>query len=189
MSLPKPGLLSRMFLVFFVSAALEAGESRDLRLADLHYDRDEYGPACELYEYSLLRGEALSGDALYRYGYSYEQTRGLDGAALKIYALSRYYNRREGRADAKYSRYAAAKLKDDPAADLDEEAAAALLGELRDSLVKERKAYFYHWVDRIYPLISRFSIFQWKIIASLVMLIPFFTGLLILGLRRRGRRP
>jgi hypothetical protein len=189
MNLPRPGLFSRVFLLFFVAAVLGAGESRDLRLADLHYDRDDYGRAYELYEHSILRGEVPSGDTLYRYGYSYEQTRGLDATALKIYALSRYYNGQDGRADTTYGRYADAKLKDHPAPYLDEGSAAALLEELRDSITKERKAYFYRWVDRVYPLISRFSVFQWKIIASLVMLIPFFAGLLILGFRGRKNRP
>jgi hypothetical protein len=192
MSLPKPGFLSRLFLVFFVSAVLEAGENGDLRLADLHYDRDDYGRARELYEHSLLR-EDLSGDTLYRYGYSYEQTRGLDSTALKIYALSRYYNGREGRSATKYGQYAAAKLEavlaDDPPGDLDEGAAAALLEDLRDSIRRERKTRFYRWVDRIYPLISRFSLFRWKLIASLAMFIPFLAGVLILGLRGRGNRP
>jgi hypothetical protein len=188
MSLPKPGLIFQAFLIFFVSALLEAGESRDLRMADLYYGQDDYGRAYEFYEHSILQGEGLSGDTLYRYAYCYEQTRGLDNTALKIYALSRYYNRAEGRAGTKYGLYADAKLKNDPVWDLDEGAAAALLGELRDSINGKRKICFYRWVDRVYPLLSRFSVFQWKIIASLVMLIPFFAGMLILGLRGRKDR-
>jgi hypothetical protein len=188
MNLLKPGLFSRVILAFFVTALLEAGESRDLGLADLHYDRDDYSRAYELYEHSILRGEVPSGDTLYRYAYCYEQTRGLDSTALKLYSLSRYYNGRDGRADTKYGHYADAKLKDHPAAYLDEGSAAALLEELRDSINRDRKTYFYRWVDRIYPFLSRFSVFQWKIIASLVMTVPFFAGLLILGLRGRKTR-
>ncbi|MDR2747223.1 MAG: hypothetical protein LBB77_07230, partial [Treponema sp.] len=77
----------------------------------------------------------------------------------------------------------------DPAWELDDGAAASLLEELRDSINRERKTYFYRWVDRIYPFLSRFSVFQWKIAASLAALIPFFLGVLILGLRGRKNRP
>jgi hypothetical protein len=188
MSLPKPGPVFRIFLIFFASAVLGAGESWDLKLADLYYSRDDYTRAYELYEYSVLQGKGLSGDMLYRYGYCYEQTRGLDGTALKIYALSLYYNRKEGRAGAVYGLYADAKLKGDPAWDLDDGAAAAILGELRDQIDQERRAVFYRWVDRWYPFFTRFSVFQWKIIASLIMLIPFFAGILILGFSRRKNR-
>jgi hypothetical protein len=184
MDLPKPGPVFRVLFIFFAAVLLEAGESRDLALADLYYDQDDYGRAYELYEHSVLRG-MVSGDTFYRYAYCYEQTRGLDDIALKIYALSRYYNGVAGRSGTKYSLYAEAKLKNGPIGDLDEGTAAALLAELRDSITMERKTYFYRWVDRIYPLLSRFSVFQWKIIASLAMLIPFFAGVLILGLRER----
>jgi hypothetical protein len=187
MDLPKPGPVFRVLLIFFTAALLEAGESLDLDLADLHYDRDDYGRAYELYEHSILRG-MVSGDTLYRYAYCYERTRGLDNSALKIYALSRYYNGVAGRSGTKYGLYAEAKLKNGPIGDLDEGTAAALLAELRDSIAIERRTYFYRWVDRIYPLLSRFSVFQWKIIASLTMLVPFFAGMLILGLRGRKER-
>lgn len=183
-------MFPRLFFIFFVSAALGAGENRDLRLADFHYDRDEYGRAYELYQQSILRGQnGLSGDTLYRYGYSYEQTRGLDDTALKIYALSLYYNQKEEHSGTKYALYAGAKLKDKPLRELDDRTAASILEELRTSIRREGKTYFYQWVDRIYPLISRFSVFQWKIIASLAMLIPFFIGVLILWFRQRKNRP
>jgi hypothetical protein len=187
MNLLKTRVFSRLLFIFFASAALGAGESRDLRLADYYYDRDEYSRAYELYQQSVLRQErgGLSGDTLYRYAYSYEQTRGLDDTALKIYALSWYYNKKEGRPGAKYALYAGAKLKDNSVREPDDGAAVSILEELRASIGRERKTYFYGWVDRIYPLISRFSVFQWKIIASLAMLIPFLGGTLILWFRRR----
>jgi hypothetical protein len=191
MNLSSHRVFPRVFFIFFVSAVLGAGESRDLRLADYHYDRDEYSRAHDLYQQSILRQEAdgISGDTLYRYAYSYEQSRGLDDIALKIYALSWYYNKKQGRPDAKYALYAGAKLKDNSVRELDDRAAVSILEELRASIGRERKNYFYRWVDRIYPLISRFSIFQWKIIASLVMVIPFFSGTLILWFRQRKNRP
>ncbi|MDR2746752.1 MAG: hypothetical protein LBB77_04825, partial [Treponema sp.] len=153
MNLSKQHLFFPVFFIFLVSAALEAGGSRDLKVADLHYDSNDYSRAYELYQHSILRQEqgGISGDTLYRYGYCYEQTRGLDNTALKIYALSMYYNRKEGRADSKYALYAGAKLMGDPAWELDDGAAASLLEELRDSINRERKTYFYRWVDRIYP--------------------------------------
>ncbi|MDR3173542.1 MAG: hypothetical protein LBU19_04765, partial [Treponema sp.] len=173
----------------FTAAVLHAGGNGDIRLADLYYDNDDYSRAYELYQHSVLRREpdTLSGDIFYRYAYSYEKTRGLDSTALKICALSWYYNKKEGRADAKYTLYAGAKLKDDPAWELDDRAAASILEELRDSINKERKTPFYRWVDRIYSFLSRFSVFQWKIIASLAALVPFLIGVLVLGLR--GRSP
>jgi hypothetical protein len=185
----KKSLFFRVFFVFFISAVLEAGENRDLKLADFHYDDDDYVQAYGLYQQCILRQKAenLSGDVLYRYGYCYEQTRGLDNIALKIYALSKYYNKKREWSNTKYALYANAKLKDDPAWELDDGAAASILGELRDIINKERRAYFYGWVDRIYPFLSRFSIFQWKIIISLTALVPFFIGVLILGIRGRQK--
>jgi hypothetical protein len=181
----------RVFFVFFTAALLGAGESRDLILADRCYDNDDYGRAYELYQQVILRQDpdGISGDTLYRYGYSYERTRGLDNIAVKIYALSVYYNKKAGRADSKYALYAGAKLADDPARELDDRAAAAVLEELRDSINKERKTHYYRWVDRIYVFLSRFSVFQWKIIASLAALVPFFTGVLVFGFRERKIRP
>jgi hypothetical protein len=180
-----------VFFIFFTVALLRAGPGRDLKLADRCYDNDDYRRAYEFYQQVILRQEPekLSGDTLYRYGYSYEQTRGFGNIAIKIYALSLYYNKKAGRAGTTYALYAGAKLKDDPAREPDDGAAAAILEELRDSIHEERKVYFYRWADRIYSLLSRFSVFQWKIIASLTALVPFFTGALILGLRGRGNRP
>jgi hypothetical protein len=177
----------RIFFIFFTAALAGAGESRDLKLADRCYDNDDYGRARELYQQFILQrnSDALSGDTLYRYGYSYERTRGFDNIAVKIYALSLYYNKKEGRADSKYALYAGAKLTDNPARELDDGAAASILEELRDSINKERKTYFYRWADRIYSFLSRFSVFQWKIIASLAALVPFFIGALVLGRRER----
>jgi hypothetical protein len=176
----------------FAVTILGAVENWDSRMADLYYDRDDYGRAYGLYEDLILRQETAGGkgfgDILYRYGYCYEQIRGFDNTALNIYALSLYYNERE-ETGSKYTLYAGAKLaRLDFSQNLDEGAAASILTELRDSITKERKAPLYRWVDRIYSFFSRFSIFQWKIIVSLIMLIPFFTGILILGLRERKSR-
>ncbi|MDR1107887.1 MAG: hypothetical protein LBL19_02510 [Spirochaetaceae bacterium] len=178
-------------LVLFISPLLEAGESRNPNLADRYYDSDNYGQAYELYQHMILREDPdkLSADTFYRYGYSYEQTRGLDGTALKIYALSRCWYGKEGRADSKYALYAEAKLAGRGSfGEFNDETAAAILTELRDSINRERKAYFYGGADWIYSIFSRFSLFQWKIILSLAVLIPFFIGILILGLRGRGSR-
>jgi hypothetical protein len=180
-----------VFLVLFIPAVLEGGENRDGSLADLYYDDDNYSQAYELYQYMILRQnpEALSGDLFYRYGYSYEQTRGLDGTALKIYALSRYYNEKEGRSNSKYARYAEVKLGGRGSlGEMDDETAASTLAELRDLIHGERKAFFYGGADWVYSIFSRFSIFQWKIILSFAMLIPFAAGILILGLRGRDSR-
>jgi hypothetical protein len=178
------------FLLLFALSALGA-ERGNWRMADLYYGRDDYGRAYELYEEMILRGDGgeAFGDVLYRYGYCYEQTRGLDNRALKIYALSRYYNEREGAA-SRYLPYAGAKLEGrDPYPGLDEGAAASALAELRESINGERKAPLYGGADRVYSFLSRFSVFEWKIIVSLAMLIPFFAGIAILGLRGREPRP
>jgi hypothetical protein len=181
-----------MLLVFLAAPVLEAGESRNLKLADMYYDSDNYKQACELYQYMILREDPdkLSADTFYRYGYSYEQTRGLDGTALKIYALSRCWYGKEGRGDSKYALYAEAKLEGRGSfGEFNDETAASILAELRDSINSERKAYFYGGADWVYSIFSRFSLFQWKIILSVTVLIPFFIGILILGLRGRESRP
>jgi hypothetical protein len=190
---PSNKLFFRVFFIFFVTAVLGALENWDSRMAGLYYDRDDYGRAYGLYEDLVLRqetaGEKDFGDILYRYGYCYEQIRGFDNTVLNIYALSLYYNEREG-TGSKYTLYAGTRLaRLGFSRNLDGETAASALTELRDSITKERKAPLYGGADRIYSFFSRFSIFQWKIIVSLIMLIPFFTGILILGLRERKSRP
>jgi hypothetical protein len=185
-------LFPLLLFVFFISPVLEAGESRDRGMGDLYYDSDNYQQAYELYQHMILREDPdkLSGDIFYRYGYSYEQTRGLDDTALKIYALSRYWYGKEGRGDSKYAGYAEAKLGGRGSfGEFDDERAASLLAEIRDLINKERKAYFYGGAEWIYSIFSRFSFFQWKIILSLAVLIPFFVGILILGFRGRESRP
>jgi hypothetical protein len=180
-----------MVLVFFMSPVLEAGESRNLNLANLYYDSDNYKQAYDLYQYMILKEDpdTLSGDTFYRYGYSYEQIAGLDDTALKIYALSRYRYGKEGRTNSEYALYAEAKLEGRSFGEFDDETAASILAELRDSATRERKALFYRGADWVYSISSRFNAFQWKIILSLAVLFPFFIGILILGLRGRESHP
>ncbi|MDR2135236.1 MAG: hypothetical protein LBO76_01330 [Treponema sp.] len=171
--------LGAVFAFFLVPFCLAAQENHELTLANLYYDADDYAKACTHFQNLILwHGEAgFSGTMFYRYAYSHERLRGLDATALKIYALSLYYFRQEGRPDSPYARYAAGKLKSAPP---DPDSAAALLEELRAGIDEERKTLFYRRADRIYSFFSRFSLFQWKIIASLAMTIPLFAGILIL---------
>ncbi|MDR1972447.1 MAG: hypothetical protein LBQ46_11070 [Treponema sp.] len=184
---PRAALLLSFIFVFLVPGLLEAGESWNLALGNLYYDRDDYQRAYGFYQHVILGDGELSGDTLYRYGYSYEQIKGLDETALKIYALSRYHHGKEEQLNSKYALYAAAKLGSSPL--LDDRAAAALLAELREGIDGERKAYLYRGVDRLYGLFSRFSFFQWKLIASALLLIPLLAGAGILWVKGRASRP
>jgi hypothetical protein len=179
----KTGPVLCVLALFLVSTGLSAQENHELKLANLYYDEDDYAKAYTHFQNLILWGSAeFSGDVFYRYAYSHEQARGLDAPALTIYALSLHYFQKEGRADSLYARYAANKLGNG-FTNLDDAAAAVLLEELRAGIDGERKALLYRRVDRLYGFFSRFSLFQWKIIASLAMTIPFFIGIVILKLR------
>jgi hypothetical protein len=180
------GLPVVIFALFLVSAA-GARENHELTLANLHYDRDDYAGAYTRFQNAILWGDGeISGDTFYRYAYSREQLRGPDDTALQIYALALYRFGKEGRADSRYARYAAAKLGND-SGDLDDAAAAALLEELRAGINGERKVLFHRRLDRVYGFLSRFSLFQWKIIASLAAVVPFLTGIVVLALKGRAQ--
>jgi hypothetical protein len=183
----KARLMFRTVLtLFLVSTALAAQENHELRLANLYYDEDDYGKAYTHFQNLILRpgDTGLSGDIFYRYAYSREQISGLDEKTLDIYALALYHLGQEKQEDHRYALSAAAKLKNTPSLTPDE--AAALLEELRAGIEGERKARFYGRVDRLYNFLSQFSLFQWKIIASLSMTIPFFIGILVLKRKKRG---
>ncbi|MDR3249406.1 MAG: hypothetical protein LBT39_11545 [Treponema sp.] len=161
-------------LVFFlVSAAL--GAQGTLTLADAYFDQDDYSRAYSRYQDMILGQEALSGEILYRYGYSYEQIRELDATALKIYALAGYYFAREGQENAQHALSTAL---------LEDEAAVLLLEELRDGIDRERRAYLYSRAH--YRLFSKLTVFQWKIAASAAMALPFLIGMAVL--RRREKK-
>ncbi|MDR1046216.1 MAG: hypothetical protein LBL64_00430 [Treponema sp.] len=171
--------------LFLVSAVLGARESHELRLANLYYGEDNYDKASTHFQNLILQSQTvLSGEIFYRYAYSREQTRGLDEGALEIYALARYYLEQEGQSNSRYALSAAAKLEHSPSLEPDD--AAVLLEKLRTGIEEDRKARLYSRVDRLYGFFSQFSLFQWKIIASLFMTIPFFIGVLVLWYRGRG---
>ncbi|MDR0730198.1 MAG: hypothetical protein LBF63_00905 [Treponema sp.] len=170
-----------VFALFFVSTGLPAQENHELKLANLCYDKDDYAGAYTHFQNVILwHGDTgVSGDMLYRYAYSCERLWGLDATALRIYALSLYHFQKKEQLDLPYAQYAAAKLKNS-FPNLDNTAAAMLLEELRTGIEGERKARFYRHIDRFYDFFSRFSFFQWKIIISLIMTLPFFIGLAVL---------
>jgi hypothetical protein len=182
-------------LVPGLAGALAGQEARELGLANRYYEADDYGRAYVYFQDLLLRqgreGRDPSGDALYRYAYSYERLRGLDRGALDIYALSRYWNEREGRRDALYAQYAAAKLRAAGSSliTLREGEAAALMAELRENITRERKTRFYRQADRLYDFFSRFSLFQWKLIASAAALVPLLAGIIILKIKAAVSKP
>jgi hypothetical protein len=184
--MPKVCLRSYAVLALFLVAVVSgARESHELRLANLYYDEDNYDKASAHFQNLILRpGTVLSGEVIYRYAYSWEQTRGLNEGALEIYNLARYYLEQEGQSNSRYALSAAAKLKDTSSLEPDE--AAALLGKLRTGIEEDRKARLYGRVDRLYDFFSQFSLFQWKIIVSLFMTIPFFIGILVLRRRESG---
>jgi hypothetical protein len=184
-----------IFAYLLALATLGAQETDRVKRANLYYDQDDYGRAYVHYQ-DLIVDNVLSGEILYRYGYSYEQIRDFDEIAMKIYALSRYYFERESRENVTYALYAAHKLVDNPAlARLDETAAALLLKELRESIDKERKARLYRFsVTLPQPFSSflllfsskfRFSIFQLKVAISIAMTLPFIIGVLVLKGKER----
>jgi hypothetical protein len=175
-----------LFALFLGSTAFAAQESHELTLANLYYDNDDYAGAYTHFQTVILRdgGPGLSGDTLYRYADTYEHLRGLDATARGIYALSLYYFQQEEQSDSSYARHAAGKLKG-ASPPPDDTAAAALLEELRAGIEGERKARFYRGVDRLYGFFSRFSLFQWKIIASLGLSIPLFIGLGLMVLTKK----
>jgi hypothetical protein len=177
--------LGVFFVLFLVSTGLAAQESHELKLANLYYDNDDYAGAYTHFQNVILwHGTAgISGDTFYRYAYTYERLRGLDGTASRIYTLALYHFQKEGQADSPYARYAATKLKNS-FPNPDDTTAAMLLEELRAGIDGERKALFYRRIDRLYDFFSRFSLFQWKLIASLVMTVPFFIGLVVLTRKR-----
>jgi hypothetical protein len=185
-------------LVFFILllipgllGALAGQEAQDLTLANRYYDADDYSRAYVYFENLMLRrqeaGDGPSGDTLYRYAYSHEQIRGLDARALTLYALSRHRNEQEGRRDSVYAAYAANKLKTNgsPLLNLDDGEAAALMAELRESVNRERKIRFYRYADRFYQFFSRFSPFQWKLIASAAAAVPFLFGVILLKIKEK----
>ncbi|MDR0400171.1 MAG: hypothetical protein LBH51_04440 [Treponema sp.] len=176
--------------VFLLPVMLEAGEWGDHYLAGLYYNSGNYSRAFDLYQGMILRQDAeeLSGDILYRWGSCYEQIRGLDETALKIYALSWYYSEKAGRFEGDSFR-AVIKLEEQGMfGGLDDESAASTLAELRTLIENEQKSSFYVQADRFYAFFSRFSIFQWKILLSLAMFIPFLAGILTLFFRGQGSR-
>jgi hypothetical protein len=168
---------------------LAAQESHELTLATLYYQADDYAKAYTHFQNLILRHSEFSGDTLYRYAYSHERLRGLDATAMRIYALAWYRFHHEGQSDSPYARYTADKLKNgSPFGEaVDEAEAAALLEELRAGIDAERKAQFHRHVDRIYGFLSRFSLFQWKIIASLAMTLPLFIGIVVLRTKKSSR--
>jgi hypothetical protein len=180
-----------LFLVPGLLGALPGQEAQDLTLANRYYDADDYGRAYVYFQNLILRrreaGDELSGDTLYRYAYSHERIRGLDERALTLYALSRRRNEQEGRRDSTYAVYAANKLKanESPLLNLDDAEAAALMAELRETINQERKIRFYRYVDRFYQFFSRFSPFQWKLIASAAAAIPFLFGMILLKIKEK----
>jgi hypothetical protein len=181
-----------VFTLFLVSTGLAAAqESHELTLATLYYNADDYAKAYTHFQNLILwHGDTeFSGDTLYRYAYSHERLRGLDATAMRIYALSLYRFHHEGQSDSPYARYAADKLKTgSPFGEAADEAeAAALLEELRAGIDAERKAQFHRRVDRIYGFFSRFSLFQWKLIASLAMTLPLLIGIVVLRAKKSSR--
>jgi hypothetical protein len=170
------------------------GQAQDLKLANRFYDEDDYSRAFVHFQDLILLagrgGGTLSGDTLYRYGYCYERIRGLDDTALAIYALSRYYNGKEGRQHTAYAQYAAGKLKTSksPLLNLGDEEAASLMAGLRETINQERKNRLYRHADRLYGYFSWFSLFQWKIIISAAAALPLLIGI-VAFLTKGKKRP
>jgi hypothetical protein len=180
-----------LLLIPGLLGALGGQEAQDLTLANHYYNADDYSRAYVLFQNLIFRpgepGREPSGDTLYRYAYSYEQIRGLDERALALYALSRYRNGQEGRGNSVYAAYAANKLKTggSPLVNLNDAEAAALMADLRETVNQERKTRFYRRADRFYHFFSRFSPFQWKLIASAAAALPFLVGVIILKIKEK----
>jgi hypothetical protein len=179
------------FIFLLIPGLLGAFGGQDLNLANRYYDMDDYSRAFVHFQDLILLagrdGTILSGDNLYRYGYCYERLRGLDGTALTIYALSRYYNGKEGRQNSPYAEYAAGKLKagQSPLLNLDAGEAASLMAGLRETINQERKNRLYRYVDRLYGYFSRFSLFQWKIIISAAAALPLLIGIVAFRAKKK----
>jgi hypothetical protein len=153
-------LMACAVFVFFLVPVLGAQVNDELKLADAYYDLEDYSRAYVHYQNLILK-KTVSGDILYRYGSCREQIRGPDEATLNIYALAGQYR---------------ASPED------------TLLEELRGSIDAERRAYLYNR-DAFHLFTSKFSVFQWKIIASIVVTIPFLIGMMVLGRGGENRRP